>query len=67
MNIKSQIAEVDQDTGGPSEQPIPVPRMALPFSERRVLLLFGDALVVNGAVLAAFYLWSRVVYIGSRC
>jgi exopolysaccharide biosynthesis polyprenyl glycosylphosphotransferase len=60
MNIKSQIAEVDQDTGGPSEQPIPVPRMALPFSERRVLLLFGDALVVNGAVLAAFYLWSRV-------
>jgi exopolysaccharide biosynthesis polyprenyl glycosylphosphotransferase len=34
--------------------------MSLPISERRVLLLLGDASVVNGAVLAALYLWTRV-------
>jgi len=34
-------------------------RVTLPFSERRALLAVGDALVVNGAVLAALYLWAR--------
>jgi hypothetical protein len=37
--------------------PTPALRVALPVVERRVLLVIGDALLVNGAVLVAPYLW----------
>ena len=35
-------------------------RIALPFSERRALLLTVDALLVNAAVIAALWLWAWV-------
>lgn len=35
-------------------------RVALPFSERRLLLLLIDALIINASVLGGFYLWALV-------
>jgi exopolysaccharide biosynthesis polyprenyl glycosylphosphotransferase len=34
-----------------------LPRLSLPVSERRVLLVVVDALIVNGAILAALAMW----------
>lgn len=39
---------------------VPALRIPLSFSEQRVLLIVGDALLLNAAVLAALYLWARV-------
>jgi exopolysaccharide biosynthesis polyprenyl glycosylphosphotransferase len=41
-------------------RPVLRPRLSLPFSERRVVLFIMDALVVNGAVLAALYAWTLI-------
>ena len=60
MNIEAQVTGIDQGLGKRRERVVPVLRIALPFSERRALLIAGDALLVNGAVLAALYLWTRV-------
>jgi len=49
--------------GGAREQviePATSFRITLPFSERRVLLFVGDALLVNVVVVAALYLWTCV-------
>lgn len=40
-------------------------RIALPFSERRLLLVLGDAVVINLAVLAAMWLWAWIDHLPS--
>jgi hypothetical protein len=60
MNIKAQIAEVGQSAEEQRVWSTSALRIALPFSERRVLLVAVDTLLVNGAVLAALYLWAWI-------
>jgi len=60
MNVEAQITGVGQDTREQAERSAPAFRVVLPFSERRVLLILGDALLINSAVLVALYLWGRV-------
>lgn len=60
MNAEAQIPRADQSTQGWVRQFAPALRVTLPFSERRALLILGDALLVNVAVLAALYLWARI-------
>jgi exopolysaccharide biosynthesis polyprenyl glycosylphosphotransferase len=60
VNVEAQIPRADQGTRGWVRQFAPALRVALPFSERRALLILGDALLVNVAVLGALYLWARI-------
>lgn len=60
MNVEAQRAKVDQRVQGQITQPVSPIRVALPFSERRLLLIAVDTLLVNTAVLAALYLWAWV-------
>jgi exopolysaccharide biosynthesis polyprenyl glycosylphosphotransferase len=60
MNIEAQIAEVGQSAEEQRVWFTSALRIALPFSERRVLLVAVDTLLVNGAVLAALYLWAWI-------
>jgi hypothetical protein len=57
MDVEAQIAQAAQGAQEEWERPTPALRVALPVVERRVLLVIGDALLVNGAVLVAPYLW----------
>ena len=60
MDVKVQDVGVGQDAQEQVARPFSAIRVPLPFSERRALLFLGDVLLVNGAVLAALYLWARV-------
>lgn len=39
---------------------VPAFRLTLPFSERRLILLIGDAVAICASVLGALYLWARI-------
>jgi exopolysaccharide biosynthesis polyprenyl glycosylphosphotransferase len=58
MRVEAQLREIKQETGKPGAEL--AFRLALPFSERRALLVLVDALMINGAVMGGLYLWSRV-------
>ncbi len=60
MDIETPVLEGRQEALKGAERVAPAFRFALPFSERRALLVTGDALLVNTAVLAALWLWARV-------
>jgi exopolysaccharide biosynthesis polyprenyl glycosylphosphotransferase len=60
MGVKTQDLGSVHNAREQAEQPVVPFRVTLPFSERRALLTVVDALIVNGAVLAALYLWARV-------
>jgi exopolysaccharide biosynthesis polyprenyl glycosylphosphotransferase len=49
-----------RDATEPVKEADSVLRVSVPLSARRVLLFLGDALGINGAVLAALYLWALV-------
>jgi len=57
MDVEARITGAGQGVG---ERAAPALRITLPFSERRALLVAGDTLLVNGAVLAALYLWAWI-------
>jgi hypothetical protein len=60
MDAKTQGVGTAYGTQKRAKQSVAPFRITLPFSERRVVLLAGDALLVNGAVLTALYLWACV-------
>jgi len=59
VNVEAHT-DVCHSAGEQAEQSPPILRLPFSFSERRVLLILGDTLLVNAAVLAALYLWARV-------
>ncbi|MBL7066164.1 MAG: sugar transferase [Anaerolineae bacterium] len=60
MAADVQILRIRQGAWKRRERFAPAFRLALPFSERRALLIAGDALLVNLAVLAAMWLWAWI-------
>jgi FlaA1/EpsC-like NDP-sugar epimerase len=60
MDIEAQTPKTGQGARGRGDRSTSAFRVALPFSERRVLLVVVDTLLVNGAVLGALYLWAWV-------
>jgi len=58
MNVESTASRAGHGASERAKRVDSTFRLSLPFSERRVLLLVGDALAINGAVLAALYLWA---------
>jgi exopolysaccharide biosynthesis polyprenyl glycosylphosphotransferase len=60
MDIEAQTPKTGESARGRGDWATSALRVALPFSERRVLLVAVDTLLVNGAVLAALYLWAWV-------
>jgi exopolysaccharide biosynthesis polyprenyl glycosylphosphotransferase len=73
LMVEAQIAPAAQGTQAGGEQSAPALRVALRVAERRALLVVGDTLLVNGAVVAALYLWAKLAgrpfglaFVGSR-
>jgi FlaA1/EpsC-like NDP-sugar epimerase len=60
VDTEAQIADANQSAEDQGVWSAPALRIALLFSERRVLLVVVDTLLVNGAVLAAVCLWAWV-------
>jgi len=60
MTAEPQTQEADRNAGPQSRPSTPTFRLTLPFSERRALLILGDTMLINGAVLAALWLWAQV-------
>lgn len=60
MTAGVRILEIHQAAWKRCKRFVSTFRLALPFSERRVLLMVGDVLVVNTAVLAALWLWAWI-------
>lgn len=60
MGIETPVLEGQQAAPKGAERVAFTFRLALPFSERRALLVTGDVLLVLTAVLAAMWLWARV-------
>ena len=60
MDVEAHVTRIGHGAGEREGRSVPVFRVALPFSERRVLLIAGDTLLVSFAVLAALYLWAWV-------
>ena len=60
MDVKTQVPATYQGTKKRLRSPTFVLRVGLPFSERRALLIVGDTLLINAAVLAAMWLWAWV-------
>lgn len=60
MAADAQILGIHQSTWERRKWSAPAFRVGLPFSERRALLIAGDALVASSAVLAAMWLWTWI-------
>lgn len=60
MNVGLHRSIVKTESGERIEKVSPTLRLALPFSERRLLLVVIDALFVNLAFGAALWLWARM-------
>ena len=60
MDVEAHIPGRNRIASEGTGHLIPSFRIALPFSERRALLLFVDTFLVNVAVLASLWLWAWV-------
>ena len=60
MNIQAPSVKAGQNLGERARRQARALRFTLPFSERRILLVFVDTILVNGAVLAALYMWAWI-------